>query len=133
MRLGAEIARRLASEGGMSAQDYAVLVMLTDQPDGRARLYQLAASLGWEKSRVSHHLNRMADRGLITKEPCPEDRRGSFVVITPHGRSEIQAAAPGHLEDVRELFVDRLSREQLDVMGDIAQVILEGLDRVCPE
>lgn len=128
MRLSAEIARRLASDAGMSAQDYAVLVMLTDQPDGRARLHQLADELGWEKSRVSHHINRMVRRGLVTKELCDEDRRGAFVVITARGRSEIEAAAPSHLTDVRELFVDRLSPAQLDVLGDIAEVVLHGLD-----
>lgn len=129
MRLAAELARRLAARSAMSAQDYAVLVMLTDRPDGRARLHELADGLGWEKSRVSHHINRMVKRGLVTKEPCPDDARGAYVVITIPGRDEIVAAAPGHLEDVRELFVDRLSVEQLDTLGEIAEIVIQGLDR----
>ncbi len=128
MLLSAELARRLANESSMSAQDYAVLVILTDRPDGRARLYELADVLGWEKSRVSHHLNRMLTRGLVTKEPCEEDRRGAYVVITPKGRSEIVAAAPSHLEDVRELFIDVLTPSQLEVLGDIADAVLERLE-----
>lgn len=128
MQLAAEISRRLANDAGLSAQDYAVLVMLTDQADGRARLHELADGLGWEKSRVSHHINRMVRRGLVGKEPCDEDRRGAFVVITPRGRDEIAAAAPGHLTDVRELFVDLLTQEQLDALGDIAERVLSGLD-----
>lgn len=132
MRLEAEIARRLAKDAGMSTQDYAVLVMLTDEPDGRCRLFRLAERLGWEKSRVSHHINRMAKRGLVTKQPCGEDGRGAVVVITPKGRSEIESAAPGHLEDVRELFVDVLSSDQLDAMGDIAEVVLEGFGATPP-
>lgn len=127
MLLGAEISHRLATDAGMSAQDYAVLVVLTDRADGRARMYELAEAIGWEKSRVSHHINRMVKRGLITKTPCDEDRRGAFVVITPKGCAEIEAAAPGHLADVRELFVDLLNAEQLDAMGDIAEAVLAGL------
>lgn len=127
MLLGAEISHRLATDAGMSAQDYAVLVVLTDRADGRARMYELADAIGWERSRVSHHINRMVKRGLIAKAPCDEDRRGAFVVITPKGCAEIEAAAPGHLADVRELFVDLLSREQLDAMADIAEAVLAGL------
>ena len=129
MRMGGEIGRRMAESSGLSAQDYAVLVILTSDPEGSARFFELAARLGWEKSRLSHHIGRMERRGFVCKEKCEADRRGSFVRITPQGRSEIEAAAPGHLEDVRELFVDRLSREQLEILGDITDAILEGLDR----
>lgn len=127
MQLGAEVARRLAADANMSAQDYTVLVVLTDKAGGRARLFELAEAMGWEKSRVSHHINRMVKRGLITKMPCDEDRRGAFVLITPQGRAEIEAAAPGHVADVRELFVDVLTAEQLEVLGDIAEAVLGNL------
>ena len=56
----------------------------------------------------------MADRGLVAKEQCDSDRRGAYVVVTTHGRSEIEAAAPGHVAAVRRLFVDRLTPDQLD-------------------
>ncbi|MCB0952161.1 MAG: winged helix-turn-helix transcriptional regulator [Microthrixaceae bacterium] len=128
MRLGAEVGRRLAAASGLSVQDYGVLVVLTSQPDGSIRSYELAARLGWEKSRLSHHIGRMQRRGLVTKQRCEVDRRGWFVAITPQGRSEIEAAAPGHLEDVRELFVDLLEPAQLDVLGDITETVLAHLD-----
>lgn len=128
MRLGAEVGRRLAAASGLSVQDYGVLVVLTSQPDGSIRSYELAARLGWEKSRLSHHIGRMERRGLVTKQRCEVDRRGWFVAITPQGRSEIEAAAPGHLEDVRELFVDLLEPAQLDVLGDITETVLAHLD-----
>lgn len=133
MRLGAEVGRRLSADSGLSSQDYAVLVVLTSEADGAIRLYELASLLGWEKSRLSHHIGRMQRRGLVTKQRCDVDRRGWFVSITPQGRSEIEAAAPGHLVDVRELFVDLLSAEQLDVLGDIAETVLANLDDLgCP-
>jgi DNA-binding MarR family transcriptional regulator len=128
MRLEAELARQLAAESGLSYPDYVVLVTLTDHPDGRLRLFELGATLGWEKSRLSHHVTRMVDRGLVRKEPCDDDRRGSFVVITPRGRSEIEAAAPSHVRSVRELFVDRLSAEELAVIAGAAEKVLAHLD-----
>ena len=128
MRLAAELARRLAADSGLSYQDYLVLVALTDRPDGRLRPFELARDLGWEKSRLSHHLVRMADRGLITKEECDEDRRGAFVVVTAQGRQEITRAAPGHVDAVRRLYVDRLTPGQLDTIASAAETVLAGLD-----
>lgn len=70
----------------MSAAD-AVLVQLTDVPEGRQRFLDLTQALEWEKSRMSHHVGRMAKRGLVTRQECPEDGRGAFVVITDEGRA----------------------------------------------
>ena len=122
-RLVGELARQLTSESGLSYPDYVVLVALTDRPDGRMRLFELGKFLDWEKSRLSHHLTRMANRGLITKEPCDEDRRGAHIVITAQGRSAIAAAAPGHLASVRRLFIDLLTPAQIDAMAEIADTV----------
>lgn len=129
MRLEGELARQLASESALSYPDYLVLVALTDAPGGRLRLFELAQVLGWEKSRLSHHVARMAGRGLVRKEPCHSDRRGAIVVVTAHGRREIEAAAPGHAAAVRRLFVDRLSPVQLDAVAEAAETVLAAVDR----
>ena len=128
MRLDGELARQLAQESGLSYQDYTVLVALTDSPEGRMRAFELGALLGWEKSRLSHHVQRMAARGLVKKEKCASDRRGSFVSVTAAGRKEIEAAAPGHVEAVRALFVDLLTGEQLDAIADVAETVLAAFD-----
>lgn len=128
MRLDAELARQLASESGLSYPDYLVLVALTDLPDGRMRLFELADVLGWEKSRLSHHVGRMAERGFVRKEKCGSDRRGAHVVVTARGRREIKAAAPGHVAAVRRLFVDHLTPAQIDAVGEAAEVVLAALD-----
>ena len=128
MRLEGELARQLASDSDLSYPDYVVLVALTDRPDGRMRLFELAATLGWEKSRLSHHIARMADRGLVGKEKCDADRRGSYVVVTARGRKQLHAAAPGHVATVRRVFVDRLTPAQLAAVGDAAEAVLEALD-----
>lgn len=128
MHLDAALARQLAT-AGLSYSDYAVLVALTDRPDGRSRLFQLAELLGWEKSRLSHQVGRMAARGLVKKETCDSDRRGADVILTRRGRTAIEAAAPGHVAVVRRLFVDRLTPAQLDAVGDAAEVVLAALDQ----
>jgi DNA-binding MarR family transcriptional regulator len=128
MRLEGELARQLAADSGLSYSDYLVLVALTDRPDGRMRLYELARDLGWEKSRASHHVGRMVGRGLVTKEKCASDRRGFFVVVTDEGRRAIHEAAPGHVAAVRRLVIDRLEPDQLDAVGAAAEAVLAGLD-----
>lgn len=128
MRLTAQLARQLAADSDLSYQDYLVLVALTDRADGRMRMFELARDLGWEKSRVSHHIARMEQRGLVDKEKCGADRRGAFVVVTDHGRRELEAAAPGHVDAVRRLFIDRLSPLQLEAVGAAAETVLAALD-----
>ena len=127
MRVEGELARQLAADSGLSYPDYLVLVALTDRDDGRMRLFELAGTLGWEKSRASHHVGRMAERGLVKKERCDSDRRGAYVVITKRGSTEIEAAAPGHVAAVRRLFVDRLDPSQLDAIADAAEIVLAAL------
>ena len=130
MRLDGALARQLAEEAGLSYPDYLVLVALTDRPDGRMRVFQLRGVLGWEQSRLSHHVARMAGRGLVKKEPCESDRRGAYVVVTGTGRKELEIAAPGHVAAVRRLFVDRLTPEQLDALTAAAEAVLGGFDDV---
>ncbi|MBI2706617.1 MAG: MarR family transcriptional regulator [Actinobacteria bacterium] len=128
MRLESELARQLAADSGLSYPDYLVLVALTDRPDGRMRLFELGGVLGWEKSRLSHQVARMAGRGQVKKERCDSDRRGAYVVITKRGRRDIEAAAPGHVAAVRHLVIDRLTPSQLDAIGDAAEIVLAALD-----
>ena len=127
MRLTTELARDLARHSDLAYQDYVVLVALTDQPDGMLRLYELAERLGWERSRLSHHISRMAGRGLIEKRKCPSDRRGALVVATDHGRSVIGSAAPSHAAAVRRFFIDLLTPAQLASLADAANTVLAAL------
>lgn len=128
MQVDACLAHRLASDSCLSYPDYTVLVALTESPEGRMRSFELAAVLGWEKSRLSHHVTRMAARGLVVRERCDADRRGAYVAVTDHGRREIEAAAPGHVTAVREVFVDRLTADQLDVLAEVAETVLAQFD-----
>jgi DNA-binding MarR family transcriptional regulator len=124
MRLNAELARDLAAHSELTYPEYVVLVALTDRADGEMRVFELGLHLGWEKSRVSHQVARMAARGLLEKRTCGADRRGQVVAVTARGRQEIAAAAPSHLEAVRRLFIDRLTPSQLEQLATTAETVL---------
>lgn len=126
--LPAALARELQESSDLSMADFEVLVNLTDVPDGRLRISELASSMTWERSRVSHHLKRMEARGLVDRAGCPEDRRGSFVGITLAGRAAIEAAAPGHVDAVRRHVVDALTDEELTTLGELTDKLLARLD-----
>ena len=127
-QLSATLQRELQDDAGLSTQDYEVLVHLTDNPEGRTRVTDLARLMQWERSRVSHHVTRMERRRLVQRVECAEDGRGAFVVITQQGRAAIEQAAPGHVNTVRRLVFDVLSPEEVDSFGAIIDKALAQLD-----
>ena len=127
-QLSATLQRELQDDAGLSTQDYEVLVHLTDNPEGRMRVTDLARLMQWERSRVSHHVTRMERRRLVQRVECAEDGRGAFVVITLQGRAAIEQAAPGHVNTVRRLVFDALSPEEVDSFGAIIDKALAQLD-----
>ncbi|CAM5629401.1 MULTISPECIES: MarR family winged helix-turn-helix transcriptional regulator [Streptomyces] len=120
--------RSLQSQFGLSATDYKVLAELTRSTDDRLRVLELAKVLGWEKSRLSHHIARMTKRNLVDREECVDDGRGAYVRITPAGRAALETAAPQHAADVRRLFLDHMSPGQTALLAEIADSIIEKLD-----
>lgn len=126
------LAARLQGDSGLSPGDYAVLLALSEAEGGRIRSSELAARIGWERSRVSHHLARMERRQLIRREECATDSRGAEVVLEPAGAEAFHGATVPHLRAIRELFVDALSPEQLAAAGEIAAALREHLSRPAP-
>src|SRR4051795_8531006 len=126
-RLGARLNRELQQSSGLSLADYDVLVLLTEAPDGRLRMFELIDDLQWEQSRLSHHVARMQRRSLVAREECTTDKRGAFVVLTDAGRDAIQKAAPGHVDAVRRLVFDGLSGEQVAMLESFCTRVLSRL------
>jgi DNA-binding MarR family transcriptional regulator len=126
------LAARLTGDTGLSPADYAVLLALSEAPDSRMRSSQLATHIGWERSRLSHHLGRMERRQLIRREECPTDNRGAEVVLEAAGARAFHAATAPHLRAVRELFIDALSADQLAAAGQIAATLRAHLSRPAP-
>ncbi|MEV0675425.1 MarR family transcriptional regulator [Actinosynnema sp. NPDC050436] len=123
--LRTRVEQQLQAGSGLSSADYTVLALLSEAPDGRMRAYELGQAAGWEKSRMHHQLTRMGKRGLVTREQCGS--RGVDAVITAEGLATLKAAVPGHVQEVRKLFVDLLTAEELDQFARIAGTILDNL------
>lgn len=125
--LDLQLARDLDRDSGLSESDYDVLSTLSERSDARWRIGDLGARLLWSTSRLAHHLGRMEARGLIAREPFPEDGRGATATLTASGRSVLETTAPSHVRSVRAHFVDLLSSEELDCLARIGARVIEHL------
>ncbi|HZC54289.1 MAG TPA: MarR family transcriptional regulator [Mycobacterium sp.] len=126
--LRSELASRLQADSALSPGDYAVLLALSEATDHRLRSSELAANIGWERSRLSHHLGRMERRGLLRREDSETDNRGADVVLSADGDQAFRRASIPHLRAVRELFVSALNPDQLAAAQGIATALRAHLD-----
>jgi len=130
MRLLLDLAlqRDLVSQSGLSEADYDVLSNLSEADGRRMRLTDLARHMRWSSSRLSHQITRMQQRGLVDREECADDGRGSMLVLTRGGMAAIKAAAPGHVASVRKHFIDLLTPEEIDALGALAHRVVDRLE-----
>jgi DNA-binding MarR family transcriptional regulator len=119
--------RQLQGEFDLSLQDFDVLVQLSEAEGRRLRASDLAQSLQWERSRLSHHIKRMEKRGLITREECADDGRGAFVVLADPGREAVERAAPSHVATVRRIVFGALTAAEVDSFAATTEKILAQL------
>jgi DNA-binding MarR family transcriptional regulator len=117
----------LANEAGVSAADFGVLLYLAQEPNGVLRARDLATKINFERSRLSHHLMRMEQRGLIVREECEEDARGLMVRSTPAGRRAFEAAAPVDAEVVQDYFLELLTKQEFETLRDVFDRVLDKL------
>jgi DNA-binding MarR family transcriptional regulator len=123
--LPARLGRDLAHDSGLSSPDYEVLSTLSEKPDRRWALKDLAAKMEWSRSRLSHHTARMQNRGLISKEPDPQDARGCILHLTDGGFDVLAAAATHHVTSVRSRFLDHLSPDELATLRALSTRIAD--------
>ena len=114
LRLTYEMNRQLQTDSNISLPDYDVLNALRYAPGGRMRITALAARIGWERSRLSHHVRRLQNRGLVECRAAPADRRATEITLTDQGWDEITRASGGHIDLVRRLFFEGLPDELLE-------------------
>jgi DNA-binding MarR family transcriptional regulator len=103
----------------LSMPDYEILAQLSDAPDRRLRMSELAEITLLSRSRLSHRMKVMEQAGWVKREACPSDKRGFFAVMTPKGWKAIVAAAPDHVASVRSRFVDHLTVSEQEVLAGI--------------
>lgn len=103
----------------ISMSDYEVLAQLSEAPDRRMRMSELADVAMISRSRLSHRIKVMEKAGWVKREACPDDKRGYFAVMTPKGWKAIVAAAPEHVASVRDRFLDALDKSEQKTLADI--------------
>jgi DNA-binding MarR family transcriptional regulator len=103
----------------ISMSDYEVLAQLSEAPERRMRMSELADVAMISRSRLSHRIKVMEKAGWVKREACPIDKRGYFAVMTPKGWKAIVAAAPDHVASVRERFLDALDKGDQKVLAEI--------------
>jgi DNA-binding MarR family transcriptional regulator len=117
---------------GLSMAEYEVLVRLSESPERRLRMSELANRTLASKSRLSHQVARMEAAGLVRREECAADRRGAFAVLTDHGWQTLVDAAPDHVTSVRTWLVDAMDGEELVRLGELSARVVERLRSGCP-
>jgi DNA-binding MarR family transcriptional regulator len=114
---------QLIRDSGIPHGYYEILVHLSEAPGMALRMTQLARASTYSKSRLSHAVARLEERGWVVRRDCPTDRRGQVAQLTEHGFAALAAAAPGHVDQVRKSLIDTLTPEQLSQLGEIAAAI----------
>ena len=115
--------RDLRAHHDLSLPEYEVLVRLSETPDRTLRMAQLADNLAHSRSRLTHTIRRMEEQGLVTRVPCVEDARGVNCTMTEKGWQVLVAAAPSHVQSVRDHLVDVLTPEQFAALGDAMETV----------
>ena len=128
-RLEYEMNRQLLVDCGLSLSDYTVMNALSQAPGRRAQLTVLATTIGWERSRLSHHLQRMAGRGLVDRVKSETDRRASDAVLSDVGWDALRSAAPLHAARIRTLVFADIDQRQEKELADVLAVVYENILR----
>jgi len=119
--------RQLQRDVGIPHGYFEILVRLSEPADRTMRMSELADATRSSRSRLSHAVARLEERGWIERQECETDRRGQLARLTDAGFAALEAAAPAHVEAVREHVIDRLTPEQIDQLAEIAGAVLSGL------
>jgi DNA-binding MarR family transcriptional regulator len=130
---------QLLRDSGIPHGYYEILVRLSEAPGRALRMTQLAEASTSSKSRLSHAVARLEERGWVRRTDCPTDRRGQVAQLTDEGFAALAAAAPGHAEQVRRSLIDQLTPDQIEQLREISEKIVAGAEPLprsaegCPE
>jgi DNA-binding MarR family transcriptional regulator len=127
MLLPSALDRQLRDEAGVPHAYYQILAMLSAEPGRAMRMTDLARRVGATSSRLSHAVASLEQRGWVRRQACPSDRRGQIAELTDAGFATLEAAAPGHVAQVRRLIFDHLDDEDVTRLKEITGKILPGL------
>ena len=131
LRLFEELDRELQQQVGMPLAYYQILAMLSEAPRRTLRMSELARQTWSSRSRLSHAVDRLEEKGWVQRSSCPSDRRGAFAVLTDAGYEVLKAAAPTHVEGVRRHLFDQLTPEEVMQLGSVSRTIADHIS-ACP-
>jgi len=126
-RLDEQLDRELQLQAGMPLGYYTILAMLSEAPARTLRMSDLAERTWSSRSRLSHAVDRLEEKGWVQRISCPSDKRGAFALLTDAGFAVLEAAAPGHVEGVRRHVFDQLTPSQVEALGTISQKVAQRL------
>jgi DNA-binding MarR family transcriptional regulator len=132
MLLPDRLNRDLQEAHGLTGTDYQILVELSEAPERRMRMSTLADRTQLSRSRLSHQVDRMSRAGLVERQDCAQDGRGTYAVLTEVGWQSIVRAAPDHVESVRRHLLDRLTPEEFEAFGSACIKVAEALRQPTP-
>jgi DNA-binding MarR family transcriptional regulator len=121
------LSRELQEAHGLTLADYEILVRLSEAPRRQLRMSVLAENTLASRSRLTHQIDRLERDGLVSRQQCPDDRRGQLAVMTDRGWQALVAAAPTHVAGVRRHLVDALTPDQFAALGDACSMVVDGL------
>jgi DNA-binding MarR family transcriptional regulator len=124
---------QLARDSKIPHGYYEILVRLSETPGRALRMTQLAEASTSSKSRLSHAVARMEERGWVKRTDCATDRRGQVAQLTDEGFAALAAAAPGHVAQVRRSLIDLLTPEQIEQLREISELIVAAGGAEAPE
>ncbi len=116
-RLSEVLERDLKARHGMSLAEYEILVRLSEAPERRLRMAELAASAIQSRSRLTHTVARLESKGFVSRTDCRTDKRGVYALLTDEGFAALRRAAVDHVAAVRDLFIDVIDADDLAAVG----------------
>ncbi|WP_217546154.1 MarR family winged helix-turn-helix transcriptional regulator [Streptomyces sp. GbtcB6] len=122
------IDRQLQQDAGMPHLYYGILANLSEEPERKLRMTDLAQKAKITRSRLTYAVTRLEKDGLVRREDCQWDKRSSFAILTDEGMAVLERTAPGHVETVRAAVFDHLSDEQVEQLEEISSVIARALE-----
>jgi len=122
-----QLDRELQHAAAMPHTYYGILAVLSEQPECSLRMTEIADVLRFSRSRLTHAIGRLEERGWVQRVVCPSDRRGTFAVLTEAGQAALTMAAPGHVAGVRRHLFEQLTAEQVEQLRRISEAISRPL------
>ena len=119
--------RELREHHDVSLPEYEILVRLSEAPERRMRMAELAGSISHSRSRVTHTVSRLEKDGLVTRSACVSDGRGVEAALTPAGFARLEAAAPTHVEGVRRFLLDLAGDDDFAAVGRVFDAVADRL------